>query len=120
MNELTVTATSFPFHDVVSGNCKMLNNWIEQLKTTARPNDINILFIKTNKKGQYVCVPSNLTWMADNFMYYTSEKFGDWLLIEFEHFFKLNKDLIKTYSGSTDTVSFTNIQTSPISPTNIQ
>jgi hypothetical protein len=41
-------------------------------------------------------------------MYYSSPTLGDWILIEFDHFFKLNKDLLKSYSGAvsiTDTKS---------------
>ncbi len=30
---------------------------------------------------------------------------GEWIIMEHEHFFRLNKDLLKLYSGSTDTKS---------------
>lgn len=90
----------FPFHLVLTGDSKVLDTWIGQMTDVADTDDFNILFMKFNRKGKFVCVPSNLTWITDQFMYYTSKKHGDWLIIEFEHFFKHNKDLLKTYSGT--------------------
>ena len=65
---------------------------------------MNILFMKFNRKGKFVAVQCGPTWVTDNFMYYSS-KFGDWLLIEFEDFFKHNKDLLKKYSAQSDNTS---------------
>jgi len=94
----------FPFHQVIAGDCKVLDNWIEQMMAVAEPNDISILFMKFNRKGKFVAVKCGPTWVTDNFMYYSS-KFGDWLIIEFNDFFKNNKDLLKAYSAPTDTMS---------------
>ena len=74
----------------------------------ADPDDLNILFMKFNRKGKYVCVQSKLTWVADNFTYYTSQKHGDWMIFEFDSFFLHNTDLLKTYSSTTDTKSTEN------------
>lgn len=104
----------FPFHLVLTGDCKVLDGWLDQLMAVAETGDLNILFMKFNRKGKFVCVPSKYTWVTDQFMYYTSKKLGDWIIVEFDHFWKLNKDLVKTYSGSTDTKSspsLLNIQT---------
>ena len=114
----------FPFHLVLTGDCKQLNTWLDQMMAVAEPNDLNILFMKFNRKGKYVAVQSKLTWVTDNFIYYTSKNLNDWLIIEFDHFFKHNKDLVKTYSSgsnntqpsTTDTTSITNFQISPINP----
>ena len=96
----------FPFHLVLAGDCKVLEGWLDQMMSVAEQGDLNILFMKFNRKGRFVVVPSNLTWVSDQFLYYTSTKYKDWIIIEFEHFFKLNKDLLKSYcSGSTDTKS---------------
>jgi len=97
--------SDFPFHLLLTGDCKVLDGWLEQLMDVADENDCNILFMKFNRKGRYVCVQSKLTWVSDNFTYYTSQKTGDWVIFEFEQFFKLNKDLLKSYSTSIDTVS---------------
>lgn len=95
----------FPFHLLLTGNCKVIDGWLEQLMDVAEPQDLNVLFMKFNRKGRYVAVQSKLTWVTDNFMYYTSSKHGDWIIMEFDSFFHFNKNLLKTYSGSIDTTS---------------
>lgn len=98
----------FPFHLALGGDCKVLDTWLQQMMDVADPDDFNILFMKFNRKGRFVCVQSKYTWVTDQFMYYTSTKLGDWILIDFDHFFKLNKDLVKVYSNAkTDTTSNT-------------
>lgn len=108
----------FPFHLLLTGDCKVLDGWLDQLLDVADPDDVNILFMKFNRKGRYVCVQSKLTWVSDNFLYYTSKKYGDWIIIEFEQFFKSNTQVLKSYSTS-DTKSTPeeiplNIKTEPI------
>jgi Holliday junction resolvase len=95
----------FPFHLLLTGDCKVIDAWIDQLMDVADEYDVNLLFMKFNRKGRYVCVQSKLTWVSDNFVYYTSKKHGDWTIFEFDSFFALNTELLKTYSISTDTTS---------------
>jgi hypothetical protein len=104
----------FPFHLVVSGECKVLDSWLEQLMAVADTDDVSVLFMKFNRKGKFVAVQSSLTWSSDNFVYYSSKSHGDWIIIEFNHFFNLNRDLLKSYSLgiSTDTMSINNTQES--------
>jgi hypothetical protein len=105
----------FPFHLVLGGECKVLDGWLQQMMDVADSNDFNILFMKFNRKGRFVVVQSKYTWVTDQFMYYTSPKLGDWLVIDFDHFFHLNKDLVKAYSGNKDTTSETLIiDTTPV------
>jgi len=98
----------FPFHLLLTGECKQLDTWLGQLLAVEDTNDINILFIKITRKGRYVCVQSKLTWVADNFTYYTSQKQGDWMIFEFDSFFLHNTDLLKAYSSIPDTKSTEN------------
>lgn len=96
----------FPFHLLLTGECKVIDAWLAQLLDVADPDDCNILFMKFNRKGRYIAVQSKMTWISDNFLYYTSKKYGDWLIFEFDSFFNLNTKLLKTYStGSIDTKS---------------
>ena len=105
----------FPFHLLFTGDCKVLESWIEQLMAVAEDGDMNIIFMKFNRKGRFVVVPTDKTWVTDQFFHYTSNHHGDWAIINFEHFFKHNKDLLKAYSGSPstniDTTSTANILT---------
>jgi hypothetical protein len=95
----------FPFHLLLTGDCKVIDAWIDQLLDVADANDVNLLFMKFNRKGRYVCVQSKLTWKTDNFTYYTSKKHGDWIIMEFDSFFAHNTEILKTYSKTTDTTS---------------
>ena len=97
----------FPFHLLLTGDCKQLDSWLDQLLDVEDEGDLNILFMKFNRKGQYVCVQPKLTWKMDNYIFYASEKYGDWLFTEHSSFFKNNTDLVKLYS--TDTTSKPNL-----------
>lgn len=105
MNAECKSYKDFPFHLLLTGECAQFDKWLEQLLDVADPNDMNILFMKFNRIGRYVAVQPKLTWMIDSFTFYGSKKFGDWYITEFDSFFKLNKDLVKLYSGSSDTKS---------------
>ena len=102
----------FPFHQVLAGSCKQLDSWLNQLMDVADEGDLNILFVKINRKGRFVGVQSKYTWVTDQFMYYTSQNHGDWILVDFDHFFSYNKDLLKAYSGSNSNNSSTTDTTS--------
>lgn len=104
----------FPFHLVLTGDCKVLDSWLDQMMDVAEPDDLNILFMKFNRKGKFVCVQSKLTWVTDQFLYYTSKDHQDWLIIEFNHFFQHNKSLVQAYSGSPDTTSILNLKSEDI------
>lgn len=93
----------FPFHLLLTGNCKVIDGWIKQLMDVAEQDDCSILFMKFNRKGKYVAVQSKYTWIADNFIHYRSDTHGEWIIMEFDHFFALNSNLFKAYSGSTQT-----------------
>jgi hypothetical protein len=100
---------------MLTGSCKILDTWIEQLMAVAEEDDCNILFMKFNRKGRYVAVQAKYTWVTDYFIYYSSTKVGDWVFIEFDTFFENNKDLFKAYSGSTS--SSTSISSDTMSDT---
>lgn len=89
----------FPFHLMLTGKCKQFDTWLGQLMDVAEVEDCNILFMKFNRKGKYVAVQTKFTWVTDNFILYTSPTFGDWVFIEYDHFFQLNRDLLKAYSS---------------------
>ena len=118
MNAECKSYKDFPFHQVLTGHCNLLDSWLDQIMEVSEHDDLNILFMKFNRKGRFVCVQTNNTWVTDQFLYYTSKKHKDWLIIEWEHFFKLNKDLLKSYcSGaqkSNNTITIENIQTTNV------
>ena len=97
----------FPFHLILTGECKQLDSWIGQLLDVEDSNDLNILFMKFNRKGRYVAVQCKLTWITDNFFFYGSIKHGDWYVMEFDSFFKHNTKLVQTYSADTKSINNT-------------
>jgi hypothetical protein len=57
------------------------------------PTDVNILFFKINRKGKYVVVEDNKDWVL-NFNYV---KYKSWYVIDFDLFFKYNKQILEKY-----------------------
>ena len=106
----------FPFHQVLAGDCKVLDGWLDQMMDVADENDFNVLFMKFNRKGRFVVVQSKYTFICDQFLYFTSKNHKDWLIIEFDHFWKHNQDLIKTYSNKSDTTSIIKSETKNLLP----
>jgi hypothetical protein len=104
----------FPFHLLLTGENKQFDQWIAQMMEVSDQDDFNILFMKFNRIGKFVAVQPKFTWVLDNYTFYSSKTVGDWILTEFDSFFKNNKDLVKNYSGSIDTTSqsqnLTNLQ----------
>lgn len=99
---------SFPFHQVLNGACKQLDIWLDQLMQVSDLLDINVLCVKINRQGSFVAVQSKLTWISDNFIYYTSANHGDWVLIEFNHFFEKNAEIFKAYCKEVNNNTKTN------------
>jgi len=100
----------FPWHLTLTGECKQLDSWLEQLLDVEEEGDFNILFMKFNRKGQYVAVQGKLTWVADNCILYSSNKWGDWVIMEHSSFFKNNTELVKSYSCTTSDTTSTQSQ----------
>ena len=101
----------FPWHLLLTGECKQLDSWLAQLLDVEDTDDLNILFMKFNRKGQYVAVQGKLTWKADNCLFYSSPTYGDWVIMEHTSFFKNNAELVKKYSGTTTDTKSNNIET---------
>ena len=91
----------FPFHQVVQGSCKQLDQWLDQLLTSADEGDINILAMKFNRKGAFVAFErSHLPEFnaGDNHLIYhnTATAHGGWVIVEYEKFWNMNADVIRS------------------------
>ncbi len=102
----------FPFHLLLTGKCAQLDSWLDQLLDVEDEGDLNILFMKFNRIGQYIAVQSKYTWVMDSCLLYMSPTYGEWIITEFDSFFNLNKELVKNYSS--DTISNNNTDTKSI------
>ena len=76
----------------------MLDNWLDQLMEVRDENDLNVLFMKFNRKGRYIAVQQNYNWDLVNYNIYQHHTHGTWVISELEHFFKYNSGLFKTLS----------------------
>jgi hypothetical protein len=109
----------FPFHLLLTGENKQFDQWLSQLLDVSDEGDLNVLFMKFNRIGRYIAVEPKHTWVMDNYTFYHSQKYGDWLITEFDSFFKNNKTFFATYSGSHDTKSDTKLLTINTEPETI-
>lgn len=86
----------FPFHQLISGNVKLLDGWIEQCMQVAADNDFSFVAFKINRKGTFVAVKNSHEGLTfDNYFCYNSIKFGEWIITDSDAFWKTNKDIIK-------------------------
>jgi hypothetical protein len=91
----------FGFHQLFSGSA-VLASWIKQVMDAADTSDVNIIFMKFNRKGRYVAVQASLPWdKSCSHTIYKDDTYGDWMIYSFENFFNLNTNNLKQYSGNT-------------------
>lgn len=90
----------FAFHQLFD-HSSQLETWLDQLMTAADPDDFNILFMKFNRKGQFVAVQANIPDLqaSTNHLVYCSVKHGSWMIYSLEKFFELNSGVVKILSG---------------------
>jgi hypothetical protein len=86
----------FPFHQLLSNKCTVLDTWISQLLDAADAGDFNILIMKFNRKGQYICIESKHNPIAPSYVEYNSALHGSWRFIEYHTFWQYNANLVKT------------------------
>ena len=69
----------FPFHLLFQDRpIPILEDWINQLMEVADDGDLNLLFMKFNRKGVYVLYPRN-TFLATSGIFYQNEWNFDYL-----------------------------------------
>ena len=55
----------FPFHQIFIGKVPKLHLWIKQVYDTEDANDVNIIFMKFNRKGRWVCFENLSNFVID-------------------------------------------------------
>ena len=86
----------FPFHQLYSGEIKLLESWLEQLHTTADTDDFNILIMKFNRKGKFIAVAQ--PWIdreQHSYSCYRSKKYGLWYILDYNSFWQFYKNHVK-------------------------
>ena len=87
----------FSFHQLLT-SCKLIDKWLEQLMDVSDDHDLNVLFMKFNRKGRYIAVENKHPWAVKNYIMYENTVYGTWIITELEHFFTYNSGLFKTLS----------------------
>lgn len=85
------------FHQIIDGNCKQLNTWIEQTEEPADPDDISFTIFKITRKGSWVAFRDSIAsdFTLSSHVVYIKDKKTKYIVTDFESFFKSNKDKIK-------------------------
>ena len=91
--------SDFPFN-LLFGECKQLELWLDQLMAVADPGDFNILFMKFNRKGKFIATTDTYVKTSGNYFKYTSAKHGTWYIQDFDVFWQHNTNIVKQLSGT--------------------
>lgn len=84
----------FPFHQLFTGSCKQLDEWIEQVKIADEDRDFNIILMKFNYKGQWVMVEKQ-----HDFKTKYSLEYKDWVFSSWDNFWTTyNTNLVQSLS----------------------
>ena len=81
----------FKFNQVFTGKCPVLDKWIEQVIEVEEAGDVNIIFMKFNRKGQYVAYQGK-SIPTDKALHYRD----DWYFMSFDKFFEYYSEQFKS------------------------
>lgn len=92
----------FLFHQLIyPQEITILEKWIDQMMEVAEAQDLNVLFMKFNRKGQFVAYQKKL-WdqgmCVDRHVQYQSKNNGAWIFTSAEDFWKNCKDSVAKIS----------------------
>ena len=79
----------FPFHQLLQNKpIPLLEQWLEQTLDAHDKDDLDLLFMKFNRKGIYLAFPTELVdrFDVDRYVYYTSEQYGTWTITFWQDF----------------------------------
>lgn len=87
----------FPFHQLFTGEVKLLDTWIDQCMDVADTGDFNIIFMKFNRKGTYIATPNtNPTSLhLPTHIIYQSKNHGPWAFMSHDLFWATNSSQVK-------------------------
>jgi hypothetical protein len=96
------------FHQIIDGNCKQLDIWIDQTEEPADDHDFSITIFKITRKGSWVAFKAEFQDRVDltglSFVTYR-KAFGtsracDYLVVNHESFFKQNPANVRRLGGA--------------------
>lgn len=86
------------FHQIINGECKLLNSWIDQTEIPAEPNDISLTIFKITRKGSWIAFKASLMneFLLDSYVMYKKSPDNNYIVTDYESFIKNNKEKIKS------------------------
>ena len=81
---------SIPWHQMINQECKQLDTWIDQLEQVSAPADIDIIFFKISRQGQFVCVRHHPCFDLTQ-----SLQYNEYFVYNLDQFFAKNKETLK-------------------------
>jgi hypothetical protein len=78
----------FPFHQLLSGKCALLDDWVEQTIDCIENGDIWFVIFKINNKGSFVATTNN------GYAYTHYCQYKDLVITGLDDFFTNNKDRV--------------------------
>lgn len=87
-----------PFHQLIAGDCKQFDQWLDQLMDVADAGDLNLLMVKITRKGKFIAVEEKNFFVLktpNNYVKYNNAKLGTWYIMDFDAFWSLNADAVK-------------------------
>lgn len=92
----------FNFHHLFQGDNKQLDSWINQVNIASDPDDFNLILMKFNRIGKFVCIEEkNYTEQVQCSLIYKQWVFCDW-----DNFWKVYTNVILTKCKNHDQKSF--------------
>lgn len=68
----------FPFHQLWTGDVKILDSWIAQQHEVEDDGDLNLILIKISRKDKWVVFQENLGFTVDRSIHYKGWYFTSW------------------------------------------
>lgn len=86
----------FAFHQLLTGNCRQLDEWIAQTLVCIVEGDIWFTIFKINNKGSYVCFSKD---HAGHFTLVDHCTYKDYIVTDMRSFFETNAKAVQVLCG---------------------
>ena len=99
LTKLNIEAKNYAnisFHQIINGECKQLDGWIEQTEIVASPTDISFTIFKITRKGSWVVFRETLknNFEISSHVCYIKNNNITYIITDYESFFINNKEKI--------------------------
>lgn len=96
------------FHQIINGNCKQLDGWIDQTEEPADEDDVSFTIFKITRKGSWTVFKASLlpSFNMEGLTFVTYRKgYGDasacdYIVVDYEKFFTQNSEQVKELGSS--------------------